>query len=1190
MASPTDDLRALLDEERALSAIRYPLEEAVARLRDTGRLRLTGASGPWLGLVLGDLALALERPMAVVLPGNREARSLATALRALGADGERRSAHWLPAPDVSPYAGAAPDRGVAMQRLGALRAAGTLGAGDFLVTSAAGWARRGVPFAALAERSMTLEVEAELDVDALQRMLLEGGYVSVGLVEDPGTFSIRGGLIDLFCPDWAQPVRVDLYGDLIESIRVFDPADQRSRDSLEQVSLGPVREEILAPATLERARRRLVELGDRLKLPSRKVQALVQELEEGRRVFGIEGLLPAFHERLLPVEASLPEGTVRVIVEPGRVHEAIESLHQQHVREFERERDAGELVFAAEEFVLSAAEALQPVSGTPWIEAAGLTEGEAGEAVCFPALDNGELSRLRRQHPDGGGLDETVRTLARWREWAGRMVFFCGTRGGAMRLASLLEQDEGVQAPILDGPFDPAAPGSPPCMRYEIRVAELDAGFRSPSRGLVVVTDREVFGRAARRAGAAVVQEAAAIASFKELLVGDLVVHVDHGVGRYQGLERMDVGGYENDFLTLEYADGDRLFLPVHRLDRVQRYVGSQTFTRLDRLGGTGWERTREKVRRQLADVAGELIRIQAERAARVGRAFSAPDDVYRQFEAAFPHAETPHQAQAIEEVLADMQGERPMDRLLCGDVGFGKTEVAMRAACKAVVDGAQVAVLVPTTVLAEQHLKSFRARFEGFPVRVEGLSRFRSAGASREILEDVASGKVDIVIGTHRLLSKDIVFADLGLLIIDEEQRFGVTHKERIKSLRSTVDVLTMTATPIPRTLEMSLLGIRDLSVIMTPPPGRLAVRTHLARFRETVVREGMEREFARGGQVFFVHNRVDSIHAVAAELQRMVPEARIAIGHAQLPDGELEQVMLRFLTGEANVLLSTTIIESGIDIPTANTIFIHHADTFGLAQLHQLRGRVGRSSERGYCYVLVDNPARLADDARRRLEVLQQHTELGVGLQIAQHDLDIRGAGSLLGRDQSGHVEAIGFELYAELLQEAVAELRGQPVERDAEPEVKLPVTAYIPEDYVADVGQRLAFYKRFSGADDEPALHDTFAELEDRYGPAPEPVRSLRDVVALKVLMRRIRAVRIEAGPKAIVIDLPQDTHLDPDRVIELITASRGQWEFRPEMRLIRHLKGKDAEAIVAVALEAGRALLRCRRSDPERGTGR
>ncbi|TVQ98376.1 MAG: transcription-repair coupling factor [Deltaproteobacteria bacterium] len=1177
-----EDLRRRLDDERALAAIRYPLQELLQQLERSGRASLTGAGGAWLGLVLTDLALALDRPLVIVTPGNRQARALAAALRALGADGDRRTSHWLPAPDVSPYAGASPDRAIAMARLDATRAAASLHNGDALVTSAAGWARRIVPAPTLDQHSITLAVEEELDVDHLQTLLVAGGYSPVGLVEDPGTFSIRGGLVDLYAPGWDRPVRIDLYGDLIESIRAFDPGDQRSGDALETVRLGPVREEVLTPDTLETARRRLVEQGSALRIPSNRIQALLHDLESGQRFFNIESLLPAFHDTLEPLASRIPGTSAVVFVEPEAIDEEIERLHDARTVEFQRECEAGELAFPPEEFFLRPEVARSLAKDTLQVDVRSLDTGETPAEVPpidFPALDNAELVRIRKQHGEGAAHGPIAETLDRWREWYGRIVCLCGSRGAATRLVSLLVQ-HGIEAGLEEEALDPAERRDTPCARIEVRIGELEEGFRSPSRGLAVVTDREVFGRASRRGGAEMFQEAASIASFRELLVGDLVVHIDHGVARYSGLERMDVGGYENDFLSLEYAGGDRLFLPVHRLDRVQRYVGSPSFSSLDRLGGTGWERTQERVRRQLADVAEELIRIQAERAAREGRAFSAPDDVFRAFEAAFPHEETPHQAQAIEEILADMQSARPMDRLLCGDVGFGKTEVAMRAACKAVVDGAQVAVLVPTTVLAEQHLKSFRERFSGFPVRVESLSRFRSTREMRQIVDDTAAGKVDILIGTHRLLSEDVRYRDLGLLIIDEEQRFGVTHKERIKTLRASIDVLTMTATPIPRTLEMSLLGVRDMSVIMTPPPGRLAVRTHLARFRENIIREAMTSEFERGGQVFFVHNRVDSIHAVAEELQRMVPQARIAIGHAQLSDTELEKVMLRFLSREANVLLSTTIIESGIDIATANTIFINRADTFGLAQLHQLRGRVGRGSDRGFCYLLVNEPRTLNDDARRRLEVLQQHTELGAGLQIAQQDLDIRGAGNLLGRDQSGHIESIGFELYAELLQDAIADLRGEPVDREPEPEVKLPVTAYIPEDYVEDVGQRLAFYKRFSAASDDGTLHDLFAELEDRYGPAPEPARVLRDIVTLKILLRQIRATRIEAGPKAIVLELPPQTRLDPDRVIELITASAGQWEFRPEMKLIRHLKGHESTAIVATALEAGRALLRCR----------
>jgi transcription-repair coupling factor (superfamily II helicase) len=530
------------------------------------------------------------------------------------------------------------------------------------------------------------------------------------------------------------------------------------------------------------------------------------------------------------------------------------------------------------------------------------------------------------------------------------------------------------------------------------------------------------------------------------------------------------------------------------------------------------------------------------------------------------------------------MMSARPMDRLLCGDVGFGKTEVAIRAAFKAVVDGKQVAILVPTTVLAEQHLKSFRERLSMSGARVECVSRFRTTAETREIMDATRAGKVDVLIGTHKLLSKELEFRDLGLVVIDEEQRFGVQHKERLKQLRATVDMLTMSATPIPRTLELSLLGIRDLSMITTPPAGRLAVRTHLAKFTESVVREAILNEIQRGGQVFFVHNRVETIFNVADRIAQMVPEAKVLVAHAQMRDVELEDVMMRFLNREGQVLVSTTIVESGLDVANANTIFINEAQNFGLSQLHQLRGRVGRGSDRAFCYLLVADPRKLTEEARRRLDVIQEHSDLGSGLQIAHQDLDLRGAGNVLGRDQSGHIESIGFELFSELLEEAVAELKGEEVEARYEPEVKIPVAAFIPDDYIEDVSQRLAFYKRFSLAESNDQLFDIHGEIEDRYGRAPIAVTGLRDIVSLKITMKRLGANRIEGGPKAMVVELLPTTTVVPDKLIALMEAHRGKWEFRPGMVVVRHLKGAESTDMLGSALAMARDLMHCLPESP------
>ncbi|HLB95166.1 MAG TPA: transcription-repair coupling factor, partial [Nitrospiria bacterium] len=647
---------------------------------------------------------------------------------------------------------------------------------------------------------------------------------------------------------------------------------------------------------------------------------------------------------------------------------------------------------------------------------------------------------------------------------------------------------------------------------FVIAVGALSNGFYDPESCLAVFTDEDLFGKAVRHRPLSKPKTARFLTSLEDLKVKDFIVHLQHGIGQYQGLRRLTIGGYESDFLVIRYLGGDTLYVPLDRLNLVQKYMGVEGHTpALDRLGGLTWAKTTKRVKKAVEAVAKELLELYAAREAGEGHAFSSDDHLSREFEAAFEFEETPDQLQAISDVKRDMEKPRPMDRLICGDVGYGKTEVAMRAAFKAVMDNQQVALLVPTTLLAQQHYQTFSQRFSPFPVRVEMLSRFRTPQEQKAVLTDLSHGKVDILIGTHRLLQKDVKFHNLGLLIVDEEQRFGVTHKERLKQLRKTVDVLTLTATPIPRTLQMSLVGIRDLSVIETPPPDRLAIRTVLSRFDPPVIRTAILRELARSGQVFFVHNRIEDIERIGRYLTDLVPEARIAIAHGRMRERALESVMLKFVRQEYNLLLSTSIIESGLDIPTANTLLINNAHQFGLADLYQLRGRVGRSGHQAYAYFLVPSEQGLTGEAQKRLSALQEFSELGAGFRIAARDLEIRGAGNLLGRQQSGHVVAVGFEYYLQLIEKAVQELRGAPLEEVIEPTLNLRVSAFLPEDYIPDVYQRLGIYKRLSELRKEEDLSSLWIELVDRYGAPPEPVEHLWEVVRLKLLARSLSIVR-------------------------------------------------------------------------------
>ncbi len=684
-----------------------------------------------------------------------------------------------------------------------------------------------------------------------------------------------------------------------------------------------------------------------------------------------------------------------------------------------------------------------------------------------------------------------------------------------------------------------------------ILVGECSQGFSIPPLGLILLTEEELFGARRRTLRRPRYQRGAAIAAFTDLEVGDLVVHEEHGIGRYLGLKTLPVDDRQGDFLLLEYAEGSRLYLPVERLSVISKYVGADgAAPRLDRLGGTSWQRVKESVRAALRQMAEELLRLYAARSVVEGHPSGPETPWQREFEAAFRFEETPDQLRAIEEVKGDMEKPRPMDRLVAGDVGYGKTEVALRAAFRGAMDGKQVALLAPTTILAQQHWMTFRERFGPFPIRVELLSRFRSPKEQKAVVAGLHQGTVDVVIGTHRLLSRDVAFSDLGLLIVDEEHRFGVAHKERLKHLRKSVDVLTLTATPIPRTLYMSLSGIRDLSLIGTPPPDRLPVETVVAPFSRTLIREVIERELARGGQVFFVHNRVLPLPSMTAFIQRLVPRARVVMAHGQMREKELEDVMLRFVGGQADVLVSTAIIESGLDIPASNTIIVNRADRFGLAQLYQLRGRVGRERQQAYAYLLIPADGRIDETAQKRLRVIQEMTELGSGFRLALRDLEIRGAGNLLGAQQHGHIAAVGFDLYSKLLAEAVRELTGEATEEAPEPVVIVEVEARLPESYVPEVSQRLALYKRLAAAARAEEVAEIRAELRDRFGPLPAPVTQLLEVVELRTLARRLGIERLEAvGGRAVVTFAPS-TPVSPERLLGVISAEAGRLRLRKE----------------------------------------
>ncbi|GAB4271002.1 MAG: transcription-repair coupling factor [Deferrisomatales bacterium] len=1145
-----------------------------------GRVRAQGLRGGSRAYLLARLLRERPAPLLVLTPTLSEARRFGAELAFfLGEDRCRPGLPWeprvavYPGWETAPFEAIPPLPDVSARRIAALARAAH-GGGFACVAPVAAAVQRTVPPEVIDRATVLVSVGEELDRDRFVRSLVAAGYHVVGQVEERGEASLRGGIIDVFPPFYDEPLRIEWFGDQVESIRSFDPATQRSTGRRDEVVILPARESVADDAGLERALRRLRarcrELG---RTRAETVEAL-ESLRSSTLSPLRELLFPYFHEAAPPLWAHFPADTLVVFDEPGPVEERARECFGEIELGYAKAVERGQVVPQVAEAYLTREEweGLRATARRLDLEEAE-TRGDAGTAVVFATRTNRDLAAALRVKRGGERLlAPLAEGIERAREESLSVWVVARSGGSAQKLRDLLAP-YGVKL----GEAQPFGEVPAPEPGVHLTLGSLERGFRFPAKGLWVVTETEILGEKVRR-GPAI--RRGFRSTLADLAPGDAVVHADFGVGVFRGLVRLDVAGEEGDYLHLEYAGGDRLYLPVTRIALVQKYSGpGEGPPRLDKLGGTAWEKARKKAQEGIEKMAHELLDLYARRHLAERPPCPGADHAYREFEATFPYEETPDQAAAIEDVLRDMTGPRPMDRLICGDVGYGKTEVAIRAAFLAVNAGRQVAVLVPTTVLAAQHFQNFRQRFADYPIVVEMLSRFVTAADQRAVRDRIARGEVDVVVGTHRLLQRDVRFKNLGLIVVDEEHRFGVAHKEKLKRYRAQVDVLNLSATPIPRTLHMGLSGVRDLSVIETPPADRLAVRTVLARFDDDVIREAIRRELHRGGQVYFVHNRVQSIAAVADHVRSLVPEARVGVGHGQMKERELEQVMERFVRGETDVLVCTAIIESGLDIPRANTIVIDRADRFGLADLYQLRGRVGRSNLRAYAYLLVPGDGDLTADARKRLQALQEFAELGSGFKIATHDLELRGAGEFLGKAQSGQMAAIGFDLYAELLEEAVRRLKGEPVEKPPEPEIRLRVPAHFPEPYVEDPRQRLELYERLTRAADEAEVDDLRYELIDRYGPIPGPVEALLEVMKIRRRLVDLRAVSLDYTGKELVVGFGENPRVDPETVLALVASDAGRYRLTPDHRVIWGTGPLDGEQVLAHARELLNRLAGC-----------
>ena len=1047
----------------------------------------------------------------------------------------------VPFPDweTLPYDRFSPHPDIISQRLAALQRLPQLERG-IVVVPVQTLLQRLPPLRYIAGGSFDLATGQRLDLDAEKRRLESAGYRNVPQVLDPGDFAVRGGLLDVYPMGADAPLRIEMLDDEIDSIRRFDPESQRSLDRIKAVRMLPGRELPMDEASIARV---LDALRERFDVDTRR-SALYQDLKAGLAPAGIEYYLPLFFppardgsDTTATLLDYLPVSVLPVLADGANA--AAAAFWQQTRNRYEQRRhDVEHPLLAPEELYLPPDTLRERLNQGIRAEVCGSDHPRAEEAAPLGDQPAPSLPVAGRDPHVAG---EALRSFLG--SYPGRVLVAADSPGRREALLEVLQAASLQPKVVADFPAFLAGSDA-----FALAVAPLEDGFALDAPRLAVLTERQLFPeratqpRRARRAGR---EPEAIIRDLGELTEGAPIVHEDHGVGRYRGLVAMDIGGMPGEFLDIEYAKGDRLYVPVAQLHLVSRYSGASPETApLHSLGGEQWTKAKRKAQEKVRDVAAELLEIQARRHARAGLALEIDRPMYESFAAGFPFEETPDQHAAIEAVLRDLQSSQPMDRVVCGDVGFGKTEVAVRAAFAAASAGRQVAVLVPTTLLAEQHYRNFRDRFADWPLKVEVLSRFKTKKEIEAELQKVSEGGIDVIVGTHRLLQPDVKFKDLGLVIVDEEQRFGVRQKEALKALRANVHLLTLTATPIPRTLNMAMAGLRDLSIIATPPPNRLAVQTFVVPWDDAQLREAFQRELARGGQLYFLHNDVESIGLMQKQLAELVPEARIGIAHGQMPERELERVMLDFQKQRFNVLLSTTIIESGIDIPNANTIVINRADRFGLAQLHQLRGRVGRSHHRAYAYLLVPDRRSMTPDAEKRLEAIASMDELGAGFTLATHDLEIRGAGELLGEDQSGQMAEVGFSLYTELLERAVRSIRlGKLPDLDAGEEVRgaevvLNVPALIPEDYLPDVHTRLTLYKRISSARDGEALRELQVEMIDRFGLLPDPVKHLFAIAELKLQADALGIRKLDLGENGGRIVFEAKPRVDPMSVISMI----------------------------------------------------
>ncbi len=1137
-----------------------------------------------------------DLPHLVVLPSLEEAESFNKKLKSFHCP---YSSSILSHHDVSPYSTLLPNEQVSKNRIRFFNQAQHAKPGEIFLAPIQSLLQKSVPFNFLSSHSFVIREGDEIPSD-LSKKLIELGYQLSPLAEDQGMFSVRGGIIDIFSPAHDFPVRIELFGDMVESMRFFSPETQRTIRNTSLIQIIPSHEVLYSDDNLEKVIFKFKKSAQGRPVVLDEIEDIVRSISRKSYFPGIDFMLPFFYEKLSSPLDHFSSPLNVWLYDPVELSRQFDLLVSEMKIDFEKAESVAIRPDYKDIF-----ETTESIESLPYPEGGRLIKSskinihedfslqnnydlsndsfnlsssqKSHEVITYKSFSTLDFSNIFSLDANNLASDEKLKKatskLTSWKKEGYHIFIFSRNHQQSERVKIILDKMNFDCSITNDDEFlldEWSSQQNRNLNLFHVLPLYLDESIRLAEEKIIYLRDEDFFGKKSRlksNQAEKEFQKQVEKLNFGDLVVGDFIVHIKHGIGQYEGLKKMLVNGVESEFLQLSYKDKNKLYLPVYRVGQIQKYASAAAaHVGLDKLGGTSWEKAKVKVKSHLKDVASELLNLYAQRSQLTRPPFSAIDNDYKSFEGGFPYDETDDQLRAIKDIIKDMTGPRPMDRLVCGDVGFGKTEVAMRAAFKAIQDHKQVALLAPTTVLSFQHLETLRKRFSGWPVEIRALNRFLTPAEVKKTLQDLKDGRVDIIVGTHRLLSKDVLYKNLGLLIIDEEQRFGVVHKERLKKIKTNVDTLTLSATPIPRTLNMSLVGIRDLSFITTPPVDRLPTRTFTCKFESETIRKAILAEIQRGGQVYFIHNRVQSIYSLCDELRQLVPEARIKVAHGQMEEDQLEETMVAFFNHDIDVLLSTTIVESGMDVSRANTIFIDQAHQLGLSQLYQLRGRVGRSKQRAYCYLLIPKGKSIDKDAQERLRVIQENTALGSGLRIAQHDLEMRGAGNILGEEQSGHINLVGYDLYMDLLNDALRDAKGETSSNmDLDPEINLKIPALIPDQYIADIRLRLGYYKALSNITSQNDLSDIEDELKDQFGPLPEQVLNLMGIMLLRYECKQLGVKDLSTGLKTLSLSFSENTPLKPETAISLAMRENKKYSLAPDNRLIIRMNNQSIQNI-------------------------